>query len=366
MPTSAFDPNAAAACDGIYGLPHTREEAEFVVVPVPFDATTSYRDGARHAPAAILEATYQIDLYDLDFGRPWQRGIHLLDVARGPARRIARWNAEARRLAEPILDAGGRIAGRPRLERALARVNRLCGGMNLLVEQTVRGILEQGKTAIVLGGDHSTPFGAIAAYAARHPGLGVLHVDAHADLRLAYEGFTWSHASIMRNVVSRLGGPRGVAALVQVGIRDFGEDELTEIRRPKLKTEARISTFFDGELAAARGRGKSWAALARSILARLPRRVYVSVDIDGLDPKLCPDTGTPVPGGLEFADLTELLRAVVRSGRRIVGCDLNEVAPNRAARREDWGGDWNANVGARVLYKLIGAVAASRGGGVRA
>ncbi|MBI3273321.1 MAG: agmatinase family protein [Planctomycetes bacterium] len=355
----AFDPNGPARHDGLFGLPHTLTNAAFVVVPVPFDATTSGLDGTRDGPRAVLEASYQVDLYDADFGNPWERGIFMFPLDRGPVPQISAWNQEARRHARVVLDAPAGGGARRARERALNRANRLCGDMNTLVEGTVRALLAQGRTAVVLGGDHSTPFGAIAAYADRHPGLGLLHVDAHADLRSAYEGFTWSHASIMRNVVTRLGGPRGVSTLVQVGVRDFCTEELTEIRRRKARSETRIVTHFDTDLAAAKMRGRAWGALARAIVRPLPRVVYVSVDIDGLDPKLCPDTGTPVPGGLEFAELVELLRALVRSGRRIVGFDLNEVAPKRGTRAETWGGDWNGNVGARVLYKLIGAAAAS-------
>lgn len=354
-----FDPNAAAAYDGLYGLPYDVDEARFVVLGVPFDATTSYRDGTRHGPAAILEASAQVDLFDLDFGRTWAAKIAMLPLGSGFSRKIARLNREARVDAEPVIAAGGRIEGKKRLERGLARVNERCAEMCQLVEEEARRRLAAGQTPIVLGGDHSTPYGAIKAYAEAFPGLGVLHIDAHADLRVAYEGFEWSHASVMHNVVTKLGAKRGVASLVQVGIRDLGEDEHALIVRDKGEGETIISTHFDSRLAAAKHRGSAWAELCEEIVLDLPGKVYVSVDIDGLDPKLCPDTGTPVPGGLELSELIELFRAVVRAGKQIVGCDLNEVAPSRERPRSAWGADWNANVGARVLYKLIGACARS-------
>lgn len=355
-----FDPDSAALCDGLFGLPCTEREAEFVVIPAPFDATTSYRDGTRHGPAAVLAASGQVDLYDLDFGRPWQRGIFMRPLRGGPAAHIARLNAEARRHAQPILAAGGAIGARPHLRRALAAANRNCAAMGTLIERQVRELLGAGKTPIVLGGDHSTPFGAIRAYAEAFPDLGVLHFDAHADLRPAFEGFDWSHASIMHNVVSKIGKRGGVAALVQVGIRDFGENEHAAIRRPRRAGTTRITTHFAARLRERLFRGERWSVLCNRIAAGLPRTVYVSVDIDGFDPKLCPDTGTPVPGGLDFDEFCELLRALVRAKKRIVGVDLCEVAPHRELRRAAWSEDWNANVGARVLYKLIGASAASR------
>jgi agmatinase len=357
-----FDPDAAAVGGGLYGLPFTTGQARFVVIPVPFDATTSYRDGACDGPAAVLEASRQVDLFDLDFGRPWEPGIAMLALEAEPARTIARLNRRARRLALPVIAAGGGVAGKPRLERALAEVNRICSEVNELVYAAAKRVLDAGRTPVVLGGDHATPFGAIRAVAERHPGLGVLHIDAHADLRDAYEGFAFSHASIMHNVVHRIGRAGGVAKLVQAGIRDLGEAEHREITRKRSKHETAVVAFFDPRLWAQHFAGRSFAAQCKAIVAELPREVYLSVDIDGLDPGLCPDTGTPVPGGFSFPELVELLRALVASKRRVVGLDLNEVAPSPRAGRDEWAADWNANVGARVLYKLIGAAGASVGG----
>lgn len=355
----AFDPNAAAAADsGIFGLSTPVAEAKFVVVPVPFDATTSYRDGTRLGPAAILEASRQVDLFDLDFGRPWESGIAMLPFSHRAVRSLQQLNREARKLAVPVIRAGGDVRGNRRLERSLQGVNERSHEMNGLVESTVAGLLKEGRVPVVLGGDHSTPFGAIRAYAAAHPGLGILHLDAHADLREAFEGFEWSHASIMNNVVRRIGAAGGVSTLVQVGIRDFGEDELELIRRPPKKGGTRIVTHLDVELYRRKFAGAAWAGLCDDIVSALPERVYVSVDIDGFDPALCPDTGTPVPGGFSFNEFLEILRALRRARRRIVGFDLNEVAPSPRTDPKDWASDWNANVGARVLYKLIGAASA--------
>src|SRR5262245_40882448 len=195
-----FDPDAAALSDsGIYGLPTPLDEARFVVVPVPFDATTSYRDGTRNGPEAVVEASRQVDLYDVDFGRPYEQGIAVLAPDHPLVRAVARLNKEARVHSKPVIEAGGVVEGNPRLRKALAEVNRRSEEVNSLVYGFVTEQLNEGRTPVVLGGDHSTPFGAIRAYGARHPGLGILHIDAHADLRDGYEGFTWSHASIMNN-----------------------------------------------------------------------------------------------------------------------------------------------------------------------
>jgi agmatinase len=338
-----FDPGAPALGGGIYGLPHTPDEARVILVPVPWEPTTSYRRGTARGPAAILHASRQVDLFDVQTGRPYQAGIAMLDV--DPE--IAAWNDEACAASAPVIAAGGDVAGDADLEARLARVNALSEQLDARVEAIVRGHLDGGKIVGVVGGDHSTPFGSIAAHAARYPGLGVLHVDAHADLRDAYEGFTRSHASIMRNVADRL---PGVARIVQVGIRDLSEDEHAFIQA----SGGRVSTLFDADVARRTFEGEPFAKIARAAVARLPRHVYVSFDIDGLDPALCPSTGTPVPGGLSFHQAAALLAYVEESGRTIVGFDLNEVAPGPG------GDEWDGNVGARLLYKLIGFALRSR------
>jgi len=168
--------------------------------------------------------------------------------------------------------------------------------------------------------------------------MGILHLDAHADLREAYEGFTYSHASIFHNVITKTDIPK----VVQVGVRDVGARELELI----IHSRGRIRTFFDDELAARKEEGVAFATIADEIVDELPNDVYLSWDIDGLDPTLCPGTGTPVPGGLSWNEAIGLLRAIRRAKKRIVGLDLCEVAPGET--------EWDANVGARLLYKMIG------------
>jgi len=313
-----FDPDAAASeGSGIYGLPFTPEEARVVIVPVPFEATTSYGGGTSRGPAAVLEASKQVDLFDRETGRPFEAGIAMLEVPK----KIVGWNAKAKK------------------SRSKKRVDEFGDRVNEWVYDKTRSLLDAGKMPATLGGDHSVPFGAIRAYAERYPGLGILHLDAHADLRDAYEGHTWSHASIFHNVMTKI---PGVAKLVQVGVRDLGAAESRMIE----ESGGRIVTFFDPDLAAEKEQGRPWAAIANEIVAHLPETVYLSWDIDGLDPTLCPSTGTPVPGGLSWNEAIGLLRAIVRAGKRIAGLDLCEVAPGDT--------EWDANVGARLLYKMIG------------
>jgi agmatinase len=340
-----FDPGAAAMeGSGIFGLPFSVEEAKVVVVPVPYAATTSYGGGAERGPEAILRASRQVDLYDIETGRPYEAGIAMLPM---PIDVLA-WHAEARRDAETIVAVGGAIDGDEALEAALARVDAISTRVNEWVEGATARALARGALPAIIGGDHSTPFGAIRAVAAKHPRLGILHVDAHADLRAAYEGFSHSHASIMHNVASLV---PGVAKIVQVAIRDLSEEEHDFARA----SGGRIVTHFDAHLVARLFDGESWSKIADDIVRDLPRNVYVSFDIDGLDPTLCPHTGTPVPGGLSFQQACALIRAVVKSGRRIVGVDVNEVVPGPE------GDEWDGNVAARLLYKLVGWMLVSNG-----
>ncbi|MCP3919494.1 MAG: agmatinase family protein [bacterium] len=344
-----FDPDGPAQPGALYGLPHTHDEAAVHVLPVPFEATTSYRRGTARGPEAILAASLQVDLYDLEFGKPYLAGIHLLDVPEG----FAVLNEEACALAGPIHEAGG-ASRNCALQAKLERCNAIGAELNASIAARVEAILAKDKLPCVLGGDHSVPFGAIEACAARHPGLGVLHFDAHADLRDAYEGFTWSHASILFNVLERI---PGVARLVQVGVRDVGEREVQRI-----DSDARVDTLFDRDWACNWARARtgeaSPRALVREWIAKLPAEVYVTFDVDGLDPSLCPNTGTPVPGGLDWHAACLWLEELAASQKRVVGLDLVEVNPGPAG---DPGGEsWDAAVGARLLYKLIGAALRTR------
>jgi agmatinase len=335
MKTLPFDPDAPGTGDGIYGLRFSPEEAQVVALPVPWEATVSYRAGTAGGPEAILRASRQVDLLDRDTGKPYEAGIAMLPI---PDHLRAR-SDEARALAAPVHEAGGPT---PDLRKNVEAVNALCEEMNAWVLTRTEEWLDRGKLVVVVGGDHSSPFGAIQAVSEAHPGLGILHLDAHADLREAYEGFTWSHASIMFNVVRRL--PH-VSRIIQVGVRDYSTREGALIERER----NRLRTYFDTELRAALHDGRSWSGLMQEAISELPREVYLSFDIDGLDPTLCPGTGTPVPGGLSFAEVVTLLRLVAESGRRIVGLDLTEVSPSGRD-----GDEWDGNVGARLLYKMIG------------
>jgi agmatinase len=342
-----FDPDAAATGDGLFGLTTSVDEAKLVVIPVPFDATTSYRPGTAAGPAAVLEASKQVDLEDLQYGPIWKAGFAMLPI---PAD-IAALSKSARRAAEPVIAAGGAEPGNRAHAKALATVNAASERVHGFVAREAERILDRGAIPALLGGDHASPFGLIAELSERHPGMGILQIDAHADLREEFEGFRWSHASIFHNVMTRL---PGVGRLVQVGIRDFGMRERAFVDGSK----GRVKCFYDQHLRDrqfAGGAKGAWSAICADIVKALPREVYISFDIDGLTPDHCPNTGTPVPGGLTFPEMCHLLETLANSGRRVIGFDLCEVAPAKGD------GEWNANVGARALYKLLGCTLRSRG-----
>ncbi len=339
-----YDPDAAATGNGVFGLPEDQPDAAVVLLPVPFDATCSYSTGTAEGPAAILEASRQVDLRDRRFGDVWQAGIRWTD----PPEWIARLSAEAREHAERILPHGGPRPGDAGDEAAVAAVNAASDRVLAHVRGAVAAVLAEGRIPGLIGGEHAVSLGAMLAVCARHPGVGVLQLDAHMDLRDAFEGFAQSHASVMFNLLERA---PSLGKLVQVGIRDYGsrEQELAE-RGP------RVAVWYGEDIHDRRARGEPLAAVWAGVLAALPREVYLSVDIDALEPDLCPHTGTPVPGGLRYEDVGLLLSMLVESGRRIVGFDLVEVAPGPEGFPPI-----NEIVGARMLYRLCGAAVRSQG-----
>lgn len=341
-----FDPNSAPDANaGVFGLPREEKDAALVLVPIPWEATTSYGGGASRGPSAILAASGQVDLFDAEVHRPYEPGIFM----RPESKEVRAWNRTAKAAAQKVIKAGGRVEGRKDLQRALKTANDLGGKLNDWVYRETKGLMEGGKIVGLVGGDHSVPYGAFRAAAEKHGEFGLLHFDAHLDMRAAYEGFTWSHASIMYNAMKNI--PQ-IARITSVGIRDFCEQEHEFAH--SLGTRAKV--FLDRDRTRRRFAGEPWTKAAGEIVASLPPQVWITLDIDGLDPKLCPNTGTPVPGGLEFSEAVHLIELVARSGRKIIGFDLVEVSPSPGGENE-----WDANVGMRLLYKLIAWTFVSRG-----
>ena len=312
-----FDPNnSAPENSGLFALPFTVDEARIVIVPAPWDATSSQERTSSGAPAAVFAASKYVELFDPIHGAFYRHGIAADAI-----------DAEISELNRAAVEMQGRAGF------CSTELSAPCERLNQIVFARVAGHLHAGKSVGLLGGDHSVSFGAIQAQLQKYPDMGVLQIDAHCDLRSAFDGIRYSHASIMYNVLERLGLER----LVQVGVRG-----LCDFEAQYVETSPRVVTFFDADLYRKHADGDTWSTVCKQIVDELPERVYISLDIDGLAPAWCPHTGTPVPGGLSYNDAVYLLQAVKRSGRQIVGFDLVEVGND----------PFDAAVAAHLLYQL--------------
>lgn len=342
-----FDPSQPGLADeNIFGLPFTAEESDIIILPVPWEVTVSYGAGASDGPETILDASFQVDLHHQEFPELWKLGL-FLDLST----ETAQWADDSVRfkaLAQPIIDAlesGEKIENNLALKRDLDSINSVCHELNEAVKARTLHWMSQGKKVVLLGGDHSTPLGYYQALATQHEAFGILLIDAHMDLRIAYEGFEYSHASIMYNALKI---PQ-ITKIVQVGIRDFCEQEAEVVMTEK----NRVLVHTDIDLKAETFKGITWEQQCDRIINALPQKVTISFDIDGLCFWYCPNTGTPVPGGITFEQATYLLSKLADSGKEIIGFDLVEVAPG-----DD---DWDGNVGARMLYHMCGILAKNNG-----
>ncbi len=337
-----FDPNGVGNTSGnIFGLPFDVDESALVVIPVPWDVTVSNQEGTSRAPGLIYKHSSQIDLYDPFATNAWEKGIAMDETDDW----LVQMNKKARATASRViafLEEGGRLESDVGMKDFLTDVNRACQQMVDLVETKSQACLLNGQLPLILGGDHSTSLGLFKSLATSHPGFGILQIDAHADLRKSYQGFVHSHASVMRNAMAL----EGLGTLVQVGIREFCDEEMQYIEDHPTK----IFSFTDRDIHQQLFHGKNWDAICNDIVGALPQCVHVSFDIDGLDPVFCPNTGTPVPGGLSYNQAMYLLEALVKSGRKIVGADLVETGSD----------DFDAMMAVRILYRLAGMMIKSQ------
>jgi agmatinase len=338
MDIQNFDPNGVGNVLGnIFGLPFSIDNSRLVFIPVPWDVTVSNHEGTCHAPGLILEQSSQIDLYDPFSVDAWKKGMAMEPIDD----KLLALNARCRERAVPLIryqEQGGRLAGSDAMIAELSEINLTCAEVIDSIMEKCLMYAENRQLPFVIGGDHSVSLGNMFAMLQLYPGLGILQIDAHADFRLGYQGFFYSHASVMRNVMD-LEDSR-VGQLVQVGLRELCDDELLFIE----KHPSKISAWYDRDMHARLFKGETWHDICGHIIERLPGKVYVSFDMDGLDPALCPHTGTPVPGGLSYNQAMYLLEMIVNSGRKIVGADLVETGPNT----------FDAMMACRIIYRMAG------------
>ncbi|MBW4619523.1 MAG: agmatinase [Cyanosarcina radialis HA8281-LM2] len=274
------------------------EAAQVVILPIPYEATTTYRQGCQHGPDAILEASHQVEFYDEE-----------LD-----------W--------EVCLDVG--INSQPAI--ADTRNSRAVSAEEMLqvTQQTVFKLINDGKFAIALGGEHSITAGVVAAYRQAYPNepFTVVQIDAHGDLRHEYEGSIYNHACVMRRVVD-MGLPT-----VQIGIRAICKEEADLIK------DKNLTVFRAREIAAQ----PDW--IERAIASIPTQKVFLTIDLDGIDPTIIPGVGTPEPGGLNWYSFTTFLRRVFET-HEVIGCDVMELAPIVDSVVSQF-------TAAKLVYKLIG------------
>lgn len=341
---SQFDPNKAGnPNNNIFGLPFSEDEARLIIVPVPWEVTVSYGGGTSRVAEKVFNASLQVDLFDPKVPDGWKQGFYMRRVDK----KILLKNDYLRKEAELYIDyisTGEDVSKNSFMSKTLVEVNEGSNYLNNWVYEQTKELLEKGKLVGLLGGDHSTPLGYFKAIAEKHKEFGILQIDAHCDLRIAYSGFTYSHASIMYNALNEI--PQ-LKKLVQAGVRDYSKDELDYVNN----SNQRVVAFFDKDIKERQFEGEIWKQITEDIVNKLPQKVFISFDIDGLDPKLCPNTGTPVQGGFETEEVYYLFKKVLESGRQFIGFDLTEIGCSHK--------DWDANVGARVLFKLCNLLVAS-------
>jgi agmatinase len=269
--------------------------SRFAMLPIPYDATVSYQVGTRFGPQAIISASQQVELFDDELGtEPFRAGICTLDP-------VGVCNDGPATMHEAIVKA----AGKP---------------------------VRDGKFLFGLGGEHGVTSGLVRAVASRYKKLSILQIDAHLDLRDQYEGSPYSHASVMRRCLEH------VETVVPVGIRNVSKEESTFLKKSD------IEPIYARDC---RGGGE-WIERA---LEGLGNTVYVTIDIDGFDPAYAPGTGTPEPGGLDWYQVTSLLRRVAQA-RRIVAADIVEVLPIPGQVVTEF-------LAARLAYRLMAYVHAA-------
>ena len=334
---SSFDPNSAGnPNNNIFGLPFSEEDARLVILPVPWEVTVSFGSGTARSAEQIMRASLQVDLFDPEVPDGWKQGFFLRETDK----RILLKSDYLRKEAELYIDyisKGDIVANNQFMCKTLKEVNEGGYFLNNWVYHQTKELLDKGKLVALLGGDHSTPLGFMKAIGEKHGEFGMIQIDAHCDLRESYEDFVYSHASIMYNALKEV--PQ-LKKLVQVGIRDYSQGEHEFIQQ----NSARVKTYFDGDIRTRQYEGETFMQIVDEMISHLPDKVYISFDIDGLDPKLCPNTGTPVQGGFETEQVFYIFKKIRQAGKQVIGFDLSEVSTSETF--------WDANVGARVLFKL--------------
>ena len=329
-----------------FGAKTAFNEADVILIPAPWEATASYGEGAHRGPVLIKKASAQLDFFNPDFNVSYNHKIHF--EPSDPS--ILSLNKQARAWAKKIQKNWKEDKKLNKKELAWAKkVNQASLHLRDWIYEKSLRVFKRGKIPAIIGGDHSVSEGLINLTGQKLKGkYGLLHIDAHADLRKSYQGFKHSHASVMFNVLE---GDFPPEKLVQVAVRDLCQSEFQ-----KIKEDPKIDCFFDREISFRLFSGESWSKISKQIISRLPSDIYISLDVDGLSWENAPGTGTPVPGGISFNQILYLLSEVRRQKKRLIAFDVVETAGNGPGEAF-----WNGNVSARLIYHLAGLALSAKG-----
>lgn len=327
-----FDPEGLRLPSKLFGLPFTTETAEVVVIPVPWDVTSSVKSATSLGPSAVLNASTQVELFMDRIEDAWQMGIAMLPIDQD-------WhdkNNEARLFTDEYFNflRGGEVQlSEKEIGIIVRNINALSENINDWVFLKSDELINSGQLPVVLGGDHSAPLGLMKAIGKKYDSFGVLQIGSRANLLPEHQKFIYSHASIMHNLLTI----EQVTKLVQIGISDYCEEE-----SKVMNTDHRISAFYDYQLSRESFEGTTWNQQAERIIAKLPGKVYISLDINSLALQFSSTTDTP--SWLTYHHLIYLFDKLALSGKEIVGFDICEVSGSH--------GNWHAIIAARMLYYL--------------
>lgn len=319
------------------------DNADIVLVSVPWAVTSANGGGAAYAPDAIIDASTTVGLYDIIHDISIEGRVATAEVNYDIQESSQHLGSDAAKVVEHIED-GGSLSG-DYFTRKISRINDGFRLMNSSVCAQVWHFASKGKTVGVIGGDHAVSFGAVKALSELHKGLGVMIFDAHCDIRPSGNVFDYSHRSVVRNILEEI--PQ-LEKLVCCGVRDLSAADLSA-----LSSEPRLSVCYAERMATMHHQGTTWQEVCKQAIHDLPQKVYISFDIDALALECCPTTKSPVAGGFQFNDAVAIITAIVESGREIVGFDITEIVPNGEQSID-------ATVGARLLVKLCAAALKSK------
>ncbi|MFH1316486.1 MAG: agmatinase [Candidatus Woesearchaeota archaeon] len=261
------------------------KDSKIVILPVPYDKTSTWIKGANKGPEAIITASSNMELYDIETdSEVYKKGIFTDKFISG--------NLTPEELADTV-------------------------------SKKVKEYLQGGKFIVVIGGEHSVSIGAIKAHSEKFKDMCVLQLDAHSDLRQEYHGSRYNHACVMARAKEN-------AKIFQVGIRSMDSDELEHMDKKRVVFAEDIQN------------NKDWIA---DIIKKLPKHVYITIDLDVFDPSIMPSTGTPEPGGLLWYETLKLLKEVIKQ-KEVVGCDIVELCPNKDYKAPDF-------LAAKLIYKIL-------------